>query len=334
MKPRIGRTSLLYTAVAVGWMAAFACGKTQAQWKPDRVTELIVSVAPGGNQDQTARAIQRVWQESKIVSPTVVVNKPGGGGAIAYTYLSQHASDPYYLMILAPTLLTNRIVGTGTFNFNDFTPIAMLFNEYVFVSVRADSPIRTGRELIQRLKETPDALSVAIATAIGNHIHMGIALPMKAAGVEIKHMKIVTFKSSGESLVALLGGHVDVAASTFAALSPLVATGKIRILGVSAPQRLAGRLAGIPTWKEEGASAVFDSWRGVVGAKGVSEAQTKFWEDAFETLSRTEDWQRDIEKNFRVNHYLNGRDARRYWNEQYKELTEALTELGLAKRSN
>lgn len=334
MKPMHGENRWRVATLAAGWLAAVFFGNAQAQWKPERPVELIVSVAPGGNQDLTARAIQGIWQERKIVSPAVVMNKPGGGGAIAYTYLSQHPRDPHFLMMLAPTLLTNRITGTGTFHHNDFTPIAMLFNEYIFVSVKADSPIKTGRDLIRRLKEAPDAVSVAIATAIGNHIHMGIALPMKAAGVDIKRMKVVAFKSSGQSLTALLGGHIEVAASTFAALAPHVSAGKLRIIGLSAPQRMSGSLAEIPTWKEQGATAVFDSWRGVVGARDISDVQKKYWESAFAALSETEEWKKDILKNFRVNHYLNGRDAGRYWDGQYKELEEALTELGLAKRTN
>lgn len=315
-------------------LAAASCEGAWAQWKPERTTELVVSVEAGGNQDITARTIQSIWQERRIASPTVVMNKQGGGGAIAYAYLEQHSRDPHYLLVLPPTLLTNRIIGNSTVRHTDFTPIAMLFNEYIFISVKADSPIRTGRDLIRQLKSTPDSLSVAIASAIGNHIHMGIALPMKAAGVDIKRMKVVAFKSSGQSLTAVLGGHVDVAASTFAALLPHVSAGKLRIIGMSAPQRMGGILADIPTWKEQGANTEFDSWRGVVGTRGIGEAQAKYWENAFAVLSQTEEWKKDNEKNFRVNHYMNGSDASRYWDAQYKDLEEVLTELGLTKRPN
>lgn len=317
--------------MAVAALAA-ATGPAFAQWKPDRVPELIVSVAPGGNQDITARTIQSIWQDRKIVSPVNVINKPGGGGAIAYTHLSQRAKDPSQLLILAPTMFTSKIMGVGQFTHRDFTPIAMLFNEYIYTVVKADSPIRNGGDLIQRLKEAPDSLSLGVATAIGNHIHMGIALPMKAAGVDIKRMKVVAFKSSGQSLTAVLGGHIEVAAATFAAVLPHVTAGRLRILGVSAPQRMTGALATVPTWKEQGAAAVFDSWRGVVGAKGISEAQVKYWEGAFLALSQTDEWKADIEKTHRVNHFLNGRDSSAYWDAQYKELEEGLTELGLAKR--
>ncbi len=324
-----------FSLIIAGCALTVACsGNAWAQWKPERTAELIVSAGPGGNQDLTARVIQGIWQEKKIVPSTVVANKTGGGGGIASNYLSQHAGDPHYLMMLAPTLLTSRIMGTSKVDHNNYTPLAMLFNEYIFVTVKADSPIKSGRDLIQKLKAAPDSASIAIATALGNHIHMGIALPMKAAGIDIKRMKIVAFKSSGQSLTAVLGGHVDVAASTFSALLPHVTSGAMRIIGVSAPQRMTGLLAVIPTWKEQGANAVFDSWRGVVGAQGMSEQQKAYWEKAFAELGKTEEWKKDIEKNFRVNNYLAGREAARYWDEQYKELEEALTELGLAKRTN
>lgn len=327
--------SCVWKAGLAAVTAAFAAaGGAAAQWKPERAAEIVVSVAPGGNQDLTARAIQSIWQERRIVSPAVVVNKPGGGGAIAYHYLNQHARDPHILMILAPTLLTNRITGSSTVHHGDFTSIAMLFNEFVFVTVKSDSPVRTGRDMIERLRKSPDALSVAIATALGNHIHMGIALPMKAAGVDIRRMRVVAFKSSADSLTAVAGGHVDAAAATFAAILPHVSAGRLRIIGVSAPQRMGGALAEIPTWREQGANAVFDAWRGVVGARGIGETQAAFWERAFAALSQTEEWKKDVETHYRVNHYLNGRDARRYWDEQYRELEEALTELGLARRAN
>jgi len=324
-----------FSLIVAGCAFAVACsGNSWAQWKPERTAELIVSAGPGGNQDLTARVIQGIWQDKKIVPSAVVANKTGGGGGIASNYLSQHAGDPHYLMMLAPTLLTSRIMGTSKVDHNNYTPLAMLFNEYIFVTVKADSPIKSGRDLIQKLKAAPDSASIAIATALGNHIHMGIALPMKAAGIDIKRMKVVAFKSSGQSLTAVLGGHVDVAASTFSALLPHVTSGALRIIGVSAPQRMTGLLAEIPTWKEQGANAEFDSWRGVVGAQGMSEQQKAYWEKAFAELGKTEEWKKDVEKNFRVNHFLPGREAGRYWNEQYKELEEALTELGLAKRTN
>ncbi len=332
MRPRQVTAGVWVLIVGAVYAAPAFIGEALAQWKPQRSVELVVSAAPGGNQDLTARAMQNTWENRKIVSPVVIMNKTGGGGGIAYAYLRQHAPDPHYLMVLAPTLLTSRITGNGLFDINDVTPLALLFNEYIFTAVKADSPIGSGRDLIRRLKDAPDSLSLAVATAVGNHIHMGIALPMKAAGVDIKRMKVVAFKSSGQSLTALLGGHVDLAASTFAAVLPHVTAGRMRIVGMSAPKRMSGILADVPTWREQGADAVFDSWRGVVGPKGMEEEQVKYWDAAFAALSRSDEWKKDVEKNFRVANYLNGREARSYWEAQYKSLEEALTDLGLARQ--
>jgi len=330
MTSRHGRQLIVFIFLGLTSMSVFI-ENAWAQWNPEKTTEMIVTAGPGGNQDQTARMIQQLWQVRKIVaSPVVVVNKPGGGGIAAH-YISQHAGDPHYMMMLAPTLMTSRITGTNKVEYTDYTPLAMLFTESIYVSVKADSPIKNGQDFIRTLRNAPDSLSIAVASAIGNHIHMGVALPMKAAGVDIKRMKVVAFKSSGQSITSLLGGHVDVVASTFGTLLPHVKAGTIRIIGVSAPQRMTGILAEIPTWKEQGANAVFDSWRGVVGAKSITDEQKAYWDKAFAEVSKLEEWNKDIERNFRSNNYLNGKDAGRYWEEQYKELKEALTELGLAK---
>jgi putative tricarboxylic transport membrane protein len=210
----------------------------------------------------------------------------------------------------------------------------MLFNEYIFVTVKSDSPLASGRDLIARLKAAPDALSIAVATAIGNHIHMGVALPMKAAGVAIRRMKVVAFKSSGQSLTALLGGHVDVAASTFGTVLPHLESGRVRIIGVSAPQRLTGQLAGIPTWNEQGAKTNFTSWRGIAAAKNISDAQVRYWEGAMAAMAKTDEWMKDVERNHRSANFMGSQPASKYWDAQYAELEEALTELGLAKPSN
>ncbi len=316
------------------WFLLSAGAASAADWKPDKNVELIVSTAAGGNQDLTARTIQRIWQERRIVSNVLVINKPGGGGNIASVYIGQHQRDAHYLMVLAPTTFTNRITGSGTALIGDFTPLALLFNENIFISVKADSPIKTGRDLIERLRRDPASLSIAVASALGNHIHVGIALPMKAAGIDVRKMKVVAFKSSADSLVALAGGHIDVTASTFGTVIPHLTAGRVRVIAVSAAQRLPGVLSEVPTWKEQGADTAFASWRGIVGAKGMNGAQIAYYDQAFAALAASGEWRKDVEKNYWVNHYLPSREAAKYWTAQYRELEDILTELGLAKKAN
>jgi putative tricarboxylic transport membrane protein len=262
------------------------------------------------------------------------MNRSGGGGNIAYAYLNQHARDPHYVLMLAPTMFTNRITGTGTAYYTDFTPLALLYNEHVFISVKADSPIRNARDLVERLRKDPTSLSIAVASAVGNHIHMGIAIPLKIAGVDVKKLKVVAFRSSAESLTALAGGHVDVAASTFGTILPHLAAGRVRVIAVSAAQRLSGVLATVPTWREQGVDTTFASWRGVVGAKGLTDAQVAYWDRVLAQATATEEWRHEVERNYWSVNYLNSREVSKYWDQQYHELEEVLGELGLAKKAN
>ncbi len=305
-----------------------------ADWKPDRTAELITTAAAGGNLDITARAIQKIWRDQKIGPLAEVVNKPGGAGAVANAYLSQHAGNPHLLLTFSMTQFTSQIMGTSNFQRTDVSPICLLFGQYVYLSVREDSSIKDGKDFIDRLRRDPSSLSVAVATAIGNSIHMGIAIPMKAAGVDVRKMRIVAFKSSGQSVTNLLGGHVDVVASTYGTVLPHLQAGRIRVIGFSGNERLPGALATVPTWREQGANATFSNWLGIVGTKGLSQAQILYWEQTFAAMANSEEWRDDLIKNFRVNSFLNNREALKFFDAQYIQIREILADLGLAKRSN
>jgi putative tricarboxylic transport membrane protein len=308
-----------------------ATGLAQA-WKPDKPVEIVVGTSPGGPQDRTGRLIQRILQEQKLVpTPVNVVNKAGGGGVIGLTYLSQHPGDGHYLMVNSITLFTNHVTGRSTLAYTDFTPIAVVGVEYVGVAVRAESPLRTGRDLAERLKKDPTALSISIGTTLGNATHVSFVLAMKAAGADIRKLKTVVFNSGGDAMTALLGGHVDAMASAPSTVLQHVKAGKVRMLAIGAPQRLGGDLSGIPTWRELGVDASFELWRGLAGPKGLSRAQVQFWDDALGKLTRTEEWKSDLARYDMENVYRNSTDTARYWKAEHEEVKGVLTELGLAK---
>jgi putative tricarboxylic transport membrane protein len=283
--------------------------------------------------DRANRAVQRVWQEKKIIDVnSVVMNKPGGGNTIAWNYLNQHAGDGHYVMIAPYTILTNKIVGTSSINWSDFSVISLLFNEYLTVAVRADSPVKTGADLIERLKKDPGALSIAVASTLGNHIHTSIAKALKAGGVDIKKLKVVAFPSSGESITQLLGGHIDVVSSTTPNVVGQMQAGKIRVIALSAPQRLSGVFANVPTWREQGIDGTFSASQGAIGPKGLSPAQIAYWEAAFQKLAQSEEWNKELALSYWYGNFLNSRETAKYYASQNAELRDILGELGLAKQ--
>jgi len=312
-------------------LACAAAAHAQA-WKPDKTVEIVIGTSPGGPQDRMGRTIQRILQDHKLLATqSTVVNKPGGGGAIELVYLNQHAGDGHYIGVNALSTLTNHITGKSAIGPSDLTPLAMMGAEYVGVTVRADSPLKSGRELIERLKKDPASLSVAVGTTLGNATHLSFVLAMKAAGVDIKKLKTVVFNSGGETMTAVLGGHIDVAASAPSSVLAQVQAGKMRMLAVGAPARLGGELSQVPTWKELGVASAFELWRGLAGPKNMTRAQIQYWDATLGALVKTEEWKNELADNAIENIYKNSAETGKQWKVEYDEVRGVLLELGLAK---
>ena len=215
-------SQIIMTAV----LALVAAGAAaQTPWKPQRPVELIVGSAAGNSNDLMLRLIAQVTQEKRLLDvPMNVMNKPGGGNTIAWSYLNQHANDGHYLMMANLNLSVGHLTGTTTFSYRDFTPVCLLYDEYVVFVVRNESPIKTGRDLLERLKKDPASLSVSFSSVAGGANHIAAGLVFKAAGVDIKKVRAVVFDSAGKAITAALGGHVDfVSASASSAVSHLKA---------------------------------------------------------------------------------------------------------------
>lgn len=316
-------------------LAVWHAGATHAQapvWEPKRNVEIVVPTGPGGGNDKAARTLQRILQARNLVSvPVNVLNKPGGGGAVAFTYLNQQPGDARYVSVIPVTLLTNHITGRNAFTYTDFTPIAQLYSEYIAFAVPADSPL-DGKQLVARLRQDPTSVAFGFASSAGNQNHITIAMVAKAAGADVKKLKTVVFGSGGQAITALLGGHIDVSSSGASGSLPHHQGGRARIIAVAAPARLPGPLADVPTWKELGLNVVFSSWRSMIGPKGLTDAQIGYWDQVIQKMIATEEWKKDLETNLWVNHYMNSRDSKAFLDRQYGEIKDILSDLGLAAR--
>ena len=114
-------------------------------WKPSRNIDIIVSSGPGGAADREARETQKFLQELPGMPAITVTNRQGGGGTVAWSYLSQRAGDAHYIATLNVALVTNQILGVTQLRYQDLTPLAILMREYVAVWTRADRPSPRAR---------------------------------------------------------------------------------------------------------------------------------------------------------------------------------------------
>jgi putative tricarboxylic transport membrane protein len=315
-------------------VAASIAGIAGAQgWSPSRNVEIVVGSAPGGSNDKTARAVERAIVEAKLIPTSLtVVNKPGGGSSIAFTYVSQKAGDPHTLMVGTTALLANHIVGRSKLSHKDFTPIASLFNDYVVFAVNANSPLKTGKELAAKLKENPQSLTIGFATTLGSHNHIAAGMLAKSIGINPRDLKVVAFKGSAEAITQLLGGHIDMVTTAAGNVSAHVAEGRLRVVGVSANQRFGGALASIPTWKEQGVNLVYGGWRAIVAPKGISAEQVTYWENVLRKATEAPDWKANIEKNFWSNDFVTSAQFSKDIDKDYNDMKAVLVDLGLAKQ--
>ena len=323
---------LQFTAVALAVFALALPAQAQQSWSPTRNVEIVVGSAPGGSNDKTARSVEKAIVEGKLIPTSLTVNnKPGGGSTIAFAYVRQKKADPHTLLVGTTALLSNHIVGTSTISYDDFTPIASLFNDYVVFAVNANSSIKTGKDLIAKLKENPQSVSIGFATTLGSHNHIAAGLLAKSVGVNARNLKAIAFKGSAEAITQVMGGHIDLVTTAAGNVASHVAEGRLRVIGVSSPKRFPGALASVPTWKEQGANLVYGDWRSIMGPRDLTPAQIAYWERVLRKVTETKEWKEDLEKNYWSDDFVGSAQFRKDLAKDYADMKSVLVDIGLAK---
>ena len=305
-------------------------GTAAAQgWKPDRNVELTIPTSPGGSNDIAGRIIHKLWTELKLLPvPSSVVNRSGGEHIVAYTYFTQRPGDAHAIGVMSTPMLVNPIEGRTQLTHNDVTPIAYLITEPMIAVVRADSPIKTGRDLVETLRKNPGALSIAL-TSTGHRVSIG--MPMQKAGVNIKGVRMPAFKGGGETSAAVLGGHADVQITSVSTSVPHITSGQMRGIAVSSTRRLSGALASVPTWQELGYQSS-GSWKGVMAPKGITAAQIAFWEDVMRKSAQSDEIRQYAEQNQWLLEFKGAADTKKWLDDEYVALKATMTELGLVRQ--
>ncbi|HET8679651.1 MAG TPA: tripartite tricarboxylate transporter substrate binding protein [bacterium] len=256
---------------------------------PHRQIEFVVPFAAGGGSDLLARAIAKTMADDRIIPvPLVVVNRPGGSGAVGWAYVLGKRGDPYFLATVSGSFWTTPLVGLAPFSYRDFTPLAGLARDTFLFAVRNESTYRTMREVIAVARQTPELISVS-GSAVASDDMVATGLVQRAASVKFNY---IPFGGSGPALTALLGGTVS---STW--LNPgegleQIKARKVRALAVTAPERLK-ILPDVPTFRELGYDIIWEQFRGVIMAPGVPADTVRYMNEAFGRMCRGARWQKD-----------------------------------------
>jgi len=326
------RSPVLLLALLSSLVWAGASAAAEQAWVPERPVEIVIPSGPGSGTDLIGRYVQNILSARKLVPTSVIVsNRAGGGGGLGLNYLNQYPGNGHFLYVTSPTLLTSYITGTTTVNHTHLTPVAQLFNEYVVVTVGANSRIRDARMLMEMLAKDPASVSIGIATALGNANHIAIASAYRAAGGDPRRLKIVVFKSGAEGVAATLGGHVDVNVIGAIAAIPFLQDKKLRALAISSPKRQSGALVAVPTFMEQGINSASGQWRGLIGPRGMTDAQTAYWDQTLSKFVETSEWLQVLETNVWEPTFLRSAESRNFLDAEFQELKAVLGSLGLTR---
>ena len=291
--------------------------------------KIIAPAAPGGGWDQTARTIQQTLVAEKLVKSAQVINVAGAGGTVGLAqFVNSAKGDGNQLMVNGFVMVGAILLNKSPVSLSQVTPIARLTEEVQVMVVPASSPIKNAKDLVEATKKDVAKVTFAGGSA-GGVDHIMAALFVGAAGAEASKVNYVAFSGGGESLAAILGGKVTAGISGYGEYEGQIKAGKLRAIGVTAPQRLPG--ADVPTFKEQGIDLVLTNWRSVVAAPGISDAQRKALGDLVEKLAKSNAWKEALKQKGWDDAYLPGDAFAKFLNDEQKRVGEVLKSVGLVK---
>jgi len=294
---------------------------------PTRPVEAVVHTGPGGGSDLLARAVALMIEKEKLLPVRLqVVNKTGGGGAVAAAYLAEKKGEAHTIGFFTGVWLTNPLTSAeAKVTLKDLTPVARLVLEPALIAVKADAPYKTLADFVNAAKQKPGELkqSGGSITSRDNVVRQQL---QKAGGAR---WQFISFPGGGERIAALLGGHVNMMVIEPAEAGEHIRAGNMRVLAQVTDSRLAA-FPNVPTLKEAGFNVTpVPQVRGVVAPPGIPRENVAYWEGVFRKLTQTESWKKFLADNQFEDGYQNAAELSKFYDEFTGQMKGILQEAGV-----
>lgn len=252
-------------AMAVAVLVAVASATAQSY--PERAITVVVPASPGGVTDLLGRALARRFAQD-FGQQAIVENKPGANNQIAAEYVAKAAPDGYTLFVGPESTFVVNPFLYGKLPYDpvkDFTPITGLVSIHHALIVNPALPVQSTQELLALARQKPGELDYG-TYGIGSSGHLNMELLQAQAGVRLTP---VHYKGATPALTDVMAGHIQLMFISVGSAVPQWRAGKVRMLAIGAPQRLAD-LPDVPTVAEGGVPG-FEavSWFGLYGPAGL-----------------------------------------------------------------
>lgn len=292
--------------------------------------KIMAPAAPGGGWDGTARSMQQALTASGIAKSVQVNNVNGAGGTIGLAqFVNGAKGDGSQLMVNGFVMVGAILLNKSPVNLSQVTPIARLTAEAQVIVVPADSPIKTAKDLADRVKADPAKVTWAGGSA-GGVDHIMAALFAGSVGGDATKINYIPFSGGGEALAALLGGRVTAGISGYGEFEGQIKAGKLRVVGVSSGTRLPNA-PDAPTLKEGGVNLEVLNWRSVVAPPGITAEQRKVLADAIEKMTKSKEWAEILKARGWDDAYLGGAEFEAFLKSEDTRVGKVLRDVGLVK---
>lgn len=305
---KIFKKSVIVILVLILLIGVTGCsGKEEDKEYPQKSIDFIVPMSAGGGSDIFARTLVKIIEDNDLSEvPIVVENKPGGSGAIGWSYVGQEkVGDEYTISSTSASFFTSPAAGQSPVSYEDFTCIINLVEDPRVILVNSDSEFNSIEDIVNYAKKNPGKLIAGGSSGVSTDSIVFHSL-MDQAGVD---MNYVPFSSDGgDPLTALMGGHVDIALRSYSQIMSQVDAGEVRALGISSEESPES-ISNLPTIKEQGYDVVVSTLRGIVAPPNVSEEMVQYLSDVFEKASETEEWKNYLKSSGAVPKVVTGKDC-------------------------
>ncbi len=322
------RLTGLITASVMAAALAFG-GAAQADAYPDKPIKLIVPSGAGGSTDTAAR-IMAINIQDHIGQPIIVVNKKGASGSVGINFALKAKPDGYMLMegMIGGHVLHPAMNASSGYTPADYTPIAMTqMNPNVLV-VKADSPYKTLKDLLDAIKADPGKLKFSHAGAGSIHF-FGIHLLLKTAGLDKDAAVAIPYKGGKNAMAGLLRGEADFHQTNLVSAIDFIESGKVRALAVTTKKRLS-HFPDIPTYTELGYPGVdIFGWRGVIGPKGLPKEIVDTWAKAVQETMERKGWKKMVKAVGDVPHYMGPEEFKKQIETDFARYRQMAEDLGI-----
>jgi tripartite-type tricarboxylate transporter receptor subunit TctC len=258
------RRTVLRLAAA---LVALALAPAALAQYPNRPITLIVPWGAGGGTDATARILASIM-EKELKQPINVVNRTGGSGVVGHSAIAEATADGYTIGLITVEIGMMHWQGLTKLTGTSYTPLGLVNADPAGLQVRADSPYKTAKDLLDAIKANPGKFK-ASGTGQGGIWHLSIAGMLKSLNVDPTTVPWVPSNGAAPGLQDLVAGGVEVVPCSIPEARALIDAGKVKSLAImdANPPTLYPNVP--PLKKALGTDWTMAAWRGMAAPKGI-----------------------------------------------------------------